>query len=160
MTEIKDIGIVWSNDTGKGEWHIKNGDIATDHALYSAVMVSLFSDRVAPLEPSQKEKNAAIGKIDGDRRGWWGDMLRTEPIGSRLWQLTRAVKADRTSITALAQDMIYEALSWMTEDGLVNAINVEVSWIKSGLLGFKIELIEPRQYNPKVFLFSWAWEGV
>lgn len=160
MTEIKDIGIVWSNETGKGEWHIENGDIATDHAIYSAVMVSLFSDRVAPLEPSQSEKNAAIGKIDGDRRGWWGDMLCTEPIGSRLWQLTRAVKADQNSITTSAQDMIYEALAWMVEDGLVDGLNVEVKWAGSGRLNFSIDLKEPKQNSPKTFLFSWAWEGL
>lgn len=160
MTEIKDIGVVWSNETGKGEWHIENGDIALDHAIYSSVMVSLFTDRVAPLEPSQSEKSAAIGKVDGDRRGWWGDMLRTEPIGSRLWQLKRAVKADKNSIIDSAQDMIYEALSWMVESGLVDSMNADVKWVQSGLLQFSIQLTEPRQYSPKTFLFSWAWEGV
>ncbi|CAI3953320.1 Mu-like prophage protein gp46 (gp46) [Commensalibacter communis] len=160
MTEIKDIGIVWYNETGKGEWHVENGDIATDYAIYSAVMVSLFSDRVAPLEPSQHEKNAAIGKVDGDRRGWWGDMLRDEPIGSRLWQLKRAIKADRSSVPASAQDMIYEALSWMVESGLVDSMSADVNWVSPGLLQFSIQLKEPKQYSPKNFLFSWAWEGI
>ncbi|MDI2091632.1 phage GP46 family protein [Commensalibacter oyaizuii] len=160
MSEIRDIGIVWSNETGKGEWMVADGDIALDHGIYSAVMVSLFSDRVAPLEPSNNEKNAAIGKIDGDRRGWWGDALRDEPIGSRLWQLRRAVKADKDSVVLSAQDMIYEALLWMVDDGLVNSITVHVAWVKSDILEFSIELFEPKENSPKTLLFSWAWEGV
>lgn len=87
-------------------------------------------------------------------------MLRTEPMGSRLWQLKRAVKADKNSIIDSAQDMIYEALSWMVESGLVDSMNADVKWVQSGLLQFSIHLTEPKQYSPKTFLFSWAWEGV
>lgn len=94
-----DIAVVWDNDLGQGNWQVLNNDLVLDNALHSAVMVSLFTDRLAPLEPSADEARSAIGKVDGDRRGWWGDMLRDESMGSRLWQLRRAVKVDQNMYT-------------------------------------------------------------
>lgn len=160
MKPLQDITVVWDNKTGCGEWQIEDNDFVLNNALYSAVMVSLFTDRLAPLEPSLNEKDSAIGKVTGDRRGWWGDMLRDESMGSRLWQLKRAIKADQSSIILTAQDMIYEALQWMMNDGLVDHIDVDVQWVKNGILQFSINLTEPQLNTSQQFLFSWIWEGV
>ncbi|AYN86305.1 phage GP46 family protein [Commensalibacter melissae] len=160
MRPVQDISITWNNKTGKGEWSILDNDIKLDNALFSAVMVSLFTDRLAPLEPSFTEKKSNIGKVSGDRRGWWGDIFRDEPMGSRLWQLRRAVKTDQYSVTLSAQDMIYESLQWMVNDGLVANIDVNVQWVKTGLLQFSINLTEPQSDTPQQFLFSWVWEGI
>lgn len=160
MKPLQDIAVVWSNETGRGEWYIEQSDIALNNALYSTVMVSLFTDRLAPLEPSINEKNSAIGKVPGDRRGWWGDMIRDEPVGSRLWQLKRAIKVDQISIVLTAQDMIYEALQWMINDGLVDHIDVDVKWKSGNLLQFSINLVEPHSNTPQQLLFSWVWEGI
>nr|WP_244191863.1 putative phage tail protein [Komagataeibacter swingsii] len=62
-------------------------------------MVSLFTDRVAPVQPTANDVAAGIqsptgapGTVDADPRGWWGDGFSDIPIGSRLWQLRRAIK--------------------------------------------------------------------
>lgn len=155
-----DIKIYWDNKTGGGEFVIENGDIALDNCLHSAVLVSLFTDRVAPLEPSLTEKKSEIGKVDGDRRGWWGDAYAEEPIGSRLWQLVRGIKADRSSILLSAQDMAIEALTWMVKDGIAASVDVKATWQEKNMIMLNVSIIEPQKNQPTVFLFSWVWEGV
>ena len=80
------------------DYAVAAGDLAADNGLKTAVLISLFTDRLA----------AADDEIpDGteDRRGWWGDMpadgsapsgAPPDPIGSRLWLLARAKQSAET----------------------------------------------------------------
>lgn len=88
-------------------------------ALQRAAVISLLTWRRA--EPSDPVDDAEL-------QGWWGDSYPAEPndrIGSRLWLLRRR------SITAQtlrdAQRYCEEALQWMVDDGLVNAVQVTVT---------------------------------
>ncbi|WP_234448239.1 phage GP46 family protein [Komagataeibacter oboediens] len=74
-----------------------SSDLALDNPLKSAVMVSLFTDRVAPQQPTSDDTAVGIqsptgptGAATADWRGWWGDAFADRPIGSRLWQLRHA----------------------------------------------------------------------
>lgn len=50
------------------EWREGNGDLVNGDDLQTAMIISLFTDRVARDDDD----------IDGeDRRGWWGDMGRS-----------------------------------------------------------------------------------
>lgn len=107
---------------GVFDWVIAGGDLADDGGLYTAVAISLFTDRLAnPDDP--------LPTTDGDRRGWWGDAYlplladgSADHIGSRLWLLARAVQLPQTA--QRAQAYCQEALAWLVDDGV--AVSVEV----------------------------------
>lgn len=166
-----DIAVIWNVAKARGDWTISSGDLALDNPLRSAVMVSLFSDRVAPEQPSQTDQAVGItppgnaansGK--NDRRGWWGDAYEPDqiPIGSRLWQLQRAVKAGDTAILRDLKQMVIEALTWMKNDGVVTTIAVDTAWsaTSANVVEFSVTLTEPGSAGPQTFFFSWAWEGL
>ncbi|AQS84013.1 hypothetical protein A0U92_03645 [Acetobacter aceti] len=164
-----DIAIVWNVAEARGEWPIVSGDLGLDNPLRSAVMVSLFSDRVAPEEPSLQDSavgiqppgNAATsGK--NDRRGWWGDAYNDFPIGSRLWQLRRAIKVGEKAVLIELEAIVREALNWLISDGIAARIDVTTAWsvTSASTAEFAISIYEPSAAQPQAFLFSWAWEGL
>ncbi|NHN83673.1 hypothetical protein GOB93_03335 [Acetobacter musti] len=164
-----DIAITWNVAQARGDWTIINGDLALDNPLRSAIMVSLFSDRVAPEEPSatdlavgiQPPGNAATSAMS-DRRGWWGDAWADLPIGSRLWQLRRAIKSGETAILLELKQVVLEALKWLIDDGIAQAVDVTTAWsvISPAAVEFAVTVTEPGASQPQTFLFSWAWEGL
>jgi phage gp46-like protein len=94
-------------------------DVELENNLYSAIVVSLFTDRRArPDEVADPMK----------RRGWIGDLVSDVPddrIGSGLWlyeqrRLTDDVVA---GIAAEARN----ALQWMLDDGLCDSIDVQIT---------------------------------
>lgn len=104
------------------DWAIANGDLAADAGLYTAVTISLFTDRLA-------NPDDALPTPGGDRRGWWGDaylppLANGQPdlIGSRLWLLARALQVPQTA--QLAQAYCQEALAWLVDDGVASAVAV------------------------------------
>lgn len=145
-----DIAIRWDPTRYRGDWDVTPGDLATEPGLETAVLLSLFTDRVAdpsfvppPGEPF-------------DRRGWWGDTFEASPIGSRLWQLNRAVKTDGTTLLAEARDYCLEALQWLKDDGVVASIDVATRWIGKQAIGIAIAIAKP-QSPPQTFDYAWAW---
>lgn len=162
-----DIKIRWVPSECRGDWVIENGDIGLDSALTSAVLVSLFSDRVAPETVTTDAASAGIvgapdaeGSNRADRRGWWGDAYNAAPIGSRLWQLARTIVANQTSVLRETEAICHEALQWLVDDGVVQSVNVAASWGQKNALIFKITIRKPGQLAAQDFLFSWAWEGI
>lgn len=119
-----DIAIAWDAELQAGDWSVLAGDLAQDHGLRSALMVSLLTERRAAdddILPDPRET---------DRRGWWGDLpLDGEPddrIGSRLWLLARAKATAET--LRLAREYASEALAWLTADGVADAVATEAEW--------------------------------
>ncbi|KXV75547.1 hypothetical protein AD953_06970 [Acetobacter malorum] len=164
-----DVAIVWNNALARGDWSIQNSDLALDNPLRTAIMVSLFTDRVAPealstLDQAVGMKSApdAAGSNHSDRRGWWGDAFAQEPIGSRLWQLQRAIKAGQTSTLREAEAICHEALQWMIDDGVAASVGVTASWASSTTptLQFAVTVTEPGTNATQQFYYSWAWEGL
>lgn len=116
---------------GYGDWIMSGpqdqvesrGGLRAEHALHTATLLQLFTDRRA-------DDDDTLPRDDGDRRGWWGDTIRlddepAQALGSRLWLLERAVFTPRTF--EIARDYVIEALATMAEQGAVARTDVEVS---------------------------------
>ncbi|GBR03114.1 phage GP46 family protein [Gluconobacter cerinus] len=164
-----DIAINWNVLEARGEWAIVSGDLALDNPLRSAVMISLFTDRTAPEQPSASDRQVGITPPGNaansgrqDRRGWWGDAGADVPIGSRIWQLRRAIKVGEKAILLELEQIIREALQWLIDDGVVSSIDVATAWsvMNVSTAEFSVSLWEPTAAQPQTFLFSWTWEGL
>jgi phage gp46-like protein len=95
---------------------VENRDLAGDLGPVTPITVSLFTDRLARVDDPLPEYQP--GK-KSDRRGWWGDLERldgwADPIGSRLWLLSR--EKEMPSVVHRAQEYAKEALKWIIDKG-------------------------------------------
>jgi phage gp46-like protein len=147
---MSDIQIQWDKLRAVGDWSFEAGDLQTGVDIETAVLVSLFTDRIASTDfkPTDGTK---------DRRGWWGDSYNVRPIGSRLWQLERAKKVGQQPILLQARDYCKEALAWLIEDGLARSIEVKTEWTSATSLGILVRITRPDGTVAQPFRFSWAW---
>lgn len=131
--------------------HAKAGgtaaELVSNQDLFTAVLISIFTDRVAAADD-------VIPDGTTDPRGWWGDAGQVYPIGSRLWLLGRA-KATNATLLA-AKGYIVEALQWLLDDGVAAAIDVVCQWTAATMLGALVTLTQPSG-PPKVFSFANVW---
>lgn len=102
-----DIRTVWN--VSRGDWDVSGTDLENGRDLETAVIISLFTDRLA-----NGDDDLPSGD---DPRGWVGDLGQPVKIGSRLWLLERAKLSLQTG--AIAKSMAAEALQWMIDDGVV-----------------------------------------
>lgn len=93
---------------------IVNADM--QDSLSRAIVISLFSWKRA-------DENDIYDKELG-KQGWWGDSLNDDKIGSKLWQLLR--NKITTETIYQAEEMVFEALKWMIDDGICTDISVSV----------------------------------
>ncbi|MFM0135104.1 phage GP46 family protein [Caballeronia grimmiae] len=147
---MSDITIVWDVANGRGDWQQLGPDLRTGNDLQTAVLLSLFTDRVA-------NSDDVIPDGTGDPRGWWGDVDDETPIGSRLWLLDRSKQTQE--VLNNARDYITEALQWLVDDGVVASMDVQTEWTRDTFLGAQIVLYQPA--GPGVVLtFAWAWQQI
>ena len=146
---MSNLDLVWDNANRRGDWVVASGALRTGNLLKTAVLVSLFTDRVA--QPDYQPDDGSA-----DRRGWWSDSFDGVPIGSRLWQLRRRKIASRPLLIVEAEAMCREALAWMQDDRLVEGLDVRVASAPAGagssgnLLAFEVELFAPAISVPLV----------
>lgn len=133
MNAISDIQLQWQLDNA--DIVIRNADIALDDSLTTAVIVSLFTDRRA------LASDVLPSGANTDKRGWWGDSFNTRPIGSRLWLLSR--EKQLSSVLHRAKSYAEEALAWLVEDELVNAVTVTATAPETGWLLLSVSLTQP-----------------
>ena len=77
---MSDISSFWNVDELHADWQENAGVLTSGSDMYTAVIISLFTDGLARSDDQH----------DGtDRRGWWGDSGSEMTIGSRLWLLNR-----------------------------------------------------------------------
>jgi phage gp46-like protein len=152
-----DAALVWNPAQFRGDLSVTSGDLAIGNDLETAVLISLFTDRIASPDYVPPAGSPA------DRRGWWGDtyeaQLNYSPIGSRLWQLNRAVKSDPKALLNQARDMCNEALQWLLDDQIASSVTVNVTWLASQALGIAVTIIGPSG-DQQGFAYSWAWKGL
>lgn len=111
-----------------GDMAVCDVDIATDEGLQTAVVISLFTDRLA-------EDDDELPAGAADRRGWWGDLLtevEEDRIGSRLWLLSR--EKELPEILVRAEEYAAEALRWLLDDKIAQRVDVSASSPKRGWL--------------------------
>lgn len=146
---MSDIATIWVASTGQGDWSISNGALATGSDLGSAVLISLFTDR-------QADADDTLPDSSGDRRGWWGDVNQSVPIGSRLWLLNR----EKLTADVTKKAVIYakEALAWMISDEVASAVDVTATIV--GTKELDLQVVITRQSGSTSYRFAWAWSQV
>ena len=110
---MSDISSWWNADTLRTDWMAGNGDLLSGDDLQSAIMISLFTDRLAHSDDDYDDEY---------RRGWWADTGTDGFIGSRLWLLRRQKLT--TQVAKKAEDYAREALAWLITDGVVSDIQI------------------------------------
>lgn len=136
---MTDIATIFDAANQRFDWQMGAVDLASDSTLRTAIIVSLFTDRVADADDALPDPR------ETDRRGWWGDEplasqagadARQYRIGSKLW--LRARMPATVATAALMREDCKEALQWMIDDGVCAAIEVTTTWISRTALGILI----------------------
>lgn len=147
---MADITTIWDVANGRGDWAMAGPSLQAGSDLETAVLISLFTDRLA-------DASDVIPDGSGDPRGWWGDLDAPSPIGSRLWLLDRSCA--RADVPVKAQQYITEALAWLLEDGVATAVEVACQFTAPTMLGCAIVIL--RTTGERVALnYAWAWNGI
>jgi phage gp46-like protein len=159
---MTDIRLVYNNQAGTpgygfADFRLIGPDLDTTQDLATAVIVSLFTDRLA--DTADK-----LPQNETDRRGWWGDTYSDNAgdlIGSRLWLLFRATTNDRTPL--IAQGYILEALQWLIADGVAGSVDVKCFFLPGATgavtqrrLGAVVTIYR-QGLAPLKMEFSWVW---
>ncbi|MEA9997044.1 MULTISPECIES: phage GP46 family protein [unclassified Pseudomonas] len=121
---MSDISTVWNVDTGMGDWSVSGGALASGDDLETAVLISVFSDRLAGDDDVLPDGST-------DRRGFWGD--DDVPLGSKLWLLDRSRLT--TDVANTAKIYIEESLKWIIDDGVASSVKVTMSIVPPRTLG-------------------------
>lgn len=140
-----DIRTVWN--ISRGDWHLAGPDLEDGHDLETAVVLSLFTDRLA-------NEDDALPSGDMDPRGWVGDLGQPVKIGSRLWLLERAKLTVQTG--EIARNMAAEALQWMLDDGVVAKFEIMAEVLLPSRLNMQI-IAWRRDGSKQALNFSRMW---
>ncbi|CAB1208889.1 phage GP46 family protein [Serratia marcescens] len=144
---MSDISSFWDIERLVAEWREGNGDLINGDDLQTAMIISLFTDRVARDDDD----------IDGaDRRGWWGDMGEDYNIGSRLWLLRRQKLTQ--AVAQKAEDYAREALQWLISDGVVSSFTIATQIVYPRRLNMVIRYQRPGNGDRTDMRFFWVWE--
>ncbi len=152
---MADIALAWDGDLGEADIVVENGDLEIDQGLKTAVIISLFSDRLA-------ESGDEIPDGSTDRRGWWGDMPlesadestgTPDRIGSRLWLLDRALQTQDT--LNRAERYANEALAWMVTDGVASSVTATASFPQRGWI--KLQIVIVQASGSSTFSVQWQY---
>jgi phage gp46-like protein len=148
---MSDIATLWDAASIRGDWQMQDAALAAGDDLITAVLISLFTDRVAA-------PGDTIPDGTSDRRGWWGDIRVNgvaDPIGSRLWLLSRRKQDQKTLNDALTHAR--EALQWLITDGVAANVDVAAQWNGRGYLAMQVT-IERRNGTVLALAYDWAWK--
>ena len=144
---MSDVTLVWNVDNSQGDWKFTAPAIVTGNDLYTAVLISLFTDRIARTDD-------VIPDRTGDPRGWWGDVGEATTIGSRLWLLDRSKQT--AAVLSNARDYCVEALQWLLDDGVAAAVDVQAQWVRASFLGIQVAIYQPNGQQLSM-TYAWAW---
>lgn len=143
---MSDISTIWNATSG--DWALAGADLKSGDDLATAVVISLFTDRVA-------QGDDEIPDGSGDPRGWHGDDAAA-PIGSRLWLIFRAKRTQQTLTDA--QSYAQEALQWMVDDGAIADFDVYVEWQNPSTLAMRVTLFK-NDGTQQALAYAWVWNG-
>ncbi|MBA3027434.1 MAG: hypothetical protein FP816_01275 [Desulfobacteraceae bacterium] len=127
-----DIGITYAN--GGFDLDLGDGGEAVDNTLKTAVILSLFTDRLA-------DEDDVLPDGGTDRRGWWGDIFPEvggDLTGSRIWLLSR--EKQLPSVLRRAGQYAKEALQWLLDDGVILGLDVVAENPMDGVMGLGISI--------------------
>ncbi|MDW3683957.1 phage GP46 family protein [Cupriavidus sp. CV2] len=147
---MSDTTTVWNVSRSRGDWVLDGAMLETGNDLSTAILISVFTDRVS-------NPDDVIPDGSNDPRGWWGDLGEAVPIGSRLWLIEREKQNDNT--LQRAYDYLTECLQWLLDDGVVAKFDILVEWTKDSMLGAQI-LSYRQDGTTETTAFTWAWKGI
>lgn len=143
---MSDIAAIWDPSIARCDWLMNGAQLAGGGDLVTAILTSVFSDRLA--EPDDRIPDGTT-----DARGWWGDLDETYRVGSRIWLLERAKATN--DVLLRAKNYLAEALQWLIDDGVVAKFEIETEFVgsdlRAGVTAFD------RDGNRVVDRFSWVW---
>jgi len=149
---MTDIALKWNVD--HADIDVTDFDLETDEGLESALIISLFTDRLV-----STDQTLPIGETS--RRGWWGDTFADVPndlIGSRLWLLNR--EKIMSDVLARAKEYVIEATQWLIDDKVSPRVDVivESNAQRYGELDIEVDVFRPTgaQVN---FKFNYNWQA-
>lgn len=129
---------------------LEDGDLGVEVGLVTAILLSLFTDARAT-----DEELSQFGEEE-DPRGWCLDFLSQfagDVSGSKLWLLLREKQTPET--LARAKSFAQDALAWLIEDGIADAVNVTAIYPRRGLLGIVVEVVRALSGSRR---FAFVWE--
>jgi phage gp46-like protein len=137
----------------RADFALTLGALQSDADLQTAVLISLFTDRLA-------EVDDALPEVGALRRGWWGDALSGVSgsrgrIGSRLWLLSREKMLPET--VNRAREYAQEALAWLVLEGAARRVTVQAQVAGEAVLGLSIQ-IERNQGQVLQYRYDLAWQ--
>ena len=149
---MTDLALEWIGSVG-ADLVLDGPDLKTDDGLFTACLISLFTDRRARPDDELPDNT-------GDRRGWWGDQFNEvegDLIGSRLWLLERSKALP--VVLLKAKEYAEEALAWLTEDKVAAGIFIETSWIEeNGLKIGVLIIVTITRPDGSVGRFDYVWK--
>lgn len=146
------------------DWLMDGADLANEDGLASAVLISLFTDRLA--EADDLVPGAAPSDRAGppDRRGWWGDMPADPsassgpPVltGSRFW-LRAGWPANAQTLRRIELDA-REALKWLVDDGVAQNIDISTQWAERDVIALSVVISQrAASGRTRLFEFDYVW---
>lgn len=144
---MSDISSFWDIERLVAEWREGRGDLINGDDLQTAIIISLFTDRVARADDNTDSD---------DRRGWWGDSGEEMSIGSRLWLLRRQKLT--TAVAQKAEDYAREALQWLISDGVVSSVEAATQIVYPRRLNMVLRYRKPDSDDSAKMQFFWVWE--
>ncbi|WP_096178677.1 phage GP46 family protein [Escherichia coli] len=144
---MSDIASFWNVDEMFADWQKGLGELTTGNDLQTAILDSLFTDRLARADDDYE---------DSDRRGWWGDSGEESQLGSRLWLLRR--KKLTPDVAKKAEEYSSEALNWLKVDGVVSEVIPVARIVLPDRLNLIIRYQAPPGKDWQEFRFYWIWE--
>lgn len=123
-----DLELSWG--TGGGDLILEAGDLSDQGGIVTAVLVSLFSDALAPADDTRP-------LLEQDRRGYWAE-VPGDTYGSFLWQLDRAKSTSETA--AKAAGSASAALDWLLTAGIAASVSASASYLADGTLSLVVNV--------------------
>lgn len=147
---MSDTSTIWDGLRVFGDWVLAGSILQTGSDLETAILISLFSDRMA-------NEDDAIPDGSGDPRGWIGDLNQDVLIGSRLWLLGRSKLTP--AVAPAVKTMAAEALQWLIDDNVVARFDIITQVVMPNRLNMQV--IAYKQNGTKIAMdFTHAWTGV
>jgi phage gp46-like protein len=147
-----DIAITWNPLLGRGDWTMTDGALTMGNPLETAVLLSLFTDRV-------KDVDFVLTDGTTDPRGFWADVYEGFDLGSTLWELERVKITDRPALKLRIQGMCNDALQWLVDDGVAASVVTTATFLTPSIIGITIVITKP-DGTKAPFVYQWAWQGV
>lgn len=123
-----DIALAWDPDARRGDLMLgADGDLALDLTPATPMLIAFGSDRRAEPEdelPDGEDLLNTSGRY-ARRRGWFGDALAGEAIGSRVWLLNREKETELTRTRC--ELYLREAFAW-ADDAPGGPAVVSAAW--------------------------------